>query len=88
LITSQIAHLHQQLSAHTQRVSHLEYCLLATLDFLDSTRTSASNDLKHANERNVLLQRKLSELEAMNAAAEAEKDDLRDAVLLLVEKGR
>ena len=69
-------------------MSHLEYCLLATLDFLDSTRAASANDLRQANERNALLRRKMKELEAMNTAAEVEKDDLRDAVLLLVEKGR
>ena len=82
-----ITRLQQQLVSHSQRVSHLEYCLLATLDFLDSTRTASANELRLANERCARLQQKISQLKAINSAMENEKDDLRNSVVMLIEKG-
>jgi len=67
--------------------SHIQTRLLSTLDTLDALQVSHNRELAaetHAKER---LSEKLDRYIGFVQAAEVEKDDLRDAVVQLVEKG-
>jgi hypothetical protein len=83
----QIAYLECQVQAYISRTSHIHARLLSTLDTLDSLQ--ASHNLELVSEANAKerLSGKLHRYIDFVREAEVEKDDLRDAVIQLVEKG-
>jgi ERCC4-type nuclease len=85
--SSQIASLESRIQAHTQRTTHIHTRLLSTLDTLDAIQYT------HAQEMSAVVKGKKRAEEALKRyvgvvkSAEVERDDMRDAVLKLVEKG-
>jgi len=83
----QISYLENQVQAYISQTSHIQTRLLSTLDTLDAMQVLHNRELAaetHAKER---LSDKLDRYIGFVQAAEVEKDDLRDAVVQLVEKG-
>ena len=61
--------------------------LLSTLDTLDAIRASHRVELREETHTKERLSKKLDQYLDFVRSVEAEKDDLRDAVIQLVEKG-
>jgi hypothetical protein len=83
----QIEYLESQLQAHIARASLIQSRLLSTLDTLDALQTSHNLELASETQAKQRLSEKLDRYIDFVQAAEIEKDDLRDAVIQLVEKG-
>jgi len=79
--------LESRIQAYTTRVSQLQTRLLSTLDALDQVKSLQEQELVPVEHENALLKAQLHQYLAVVKAAEAERDDMRDAVLKLVEKG-
>jgi hypothetical protein len=60
---------------------------LSTLDTLDQVKNLQEQELVPVERENARLKAQLTRYVAVVKAAEAERDDLRDAVLRLIEKG-
>lgn len=70
------------------RTSILQSRLLSTLDTLDVIQSSQNNELNAMAQTNRRIKDKLDRYSAIVKAVELERDDMRDAILKLVEKGR
>jgi len=79
--------LETRIQAYITRVSQLQTRLLSTLDTLDQVKNSQAQELIPVERENARLKAQLNRYLAVVKAAEAERDDLRDAVLRLIEKG-
>ena len=73
--------------AYIARTSILQSRLLSTLDTLDVIQSGQNNELDAMAKTNKRLKDKLLHYSSIVKMAELEKDDMRDAVLKLVEKG-
>jgi hypothetical protein len=73
--------------AYIARTSVLQSRLLSTLDTLDVIQSGQNNELDAMAQTNRRLKDKLARYSAIVKTAELERDDMRDAVLKLVEKG-
>jgi hypothetical protein len=69
------------------RTSHLQTQLLSALDTLDASRTSHAHELASEIRTRADISDKLARYVAVVRAVESERDDLKDAVTQLVEKG-
>ncbi|TFK52119.1 hypothetical protein OE88DRAFT_1508222 [Heliocybe sulcata] len=83
---TQIARLELESRAFAARASHLRTRLLATLDTLDSQHLHHRHELSDFEHKLTSLRAKLSKAVARAREAEAERDDMREAVVELVEK--
>lgn len=83
----QIRHVEAQLQAFKGRVSHVQARLLSTLDALDSLQSTHATELEEALQTEERLKGRLNRYGDIAQVAELERDDLRDAVIQLVEKG-
>lgn len=83
----QISQLEAQVRAYAARTSHIQNRLLATFDVLDNIQYSHAAELTSETRAKERLSDKLDRYIDVVQAAEMEKDDLRDAVNQLVEKG-
>ncbi|KAF8171509.1 hypothetical protein BJ912DRAFT_1082227 [Pholiota molesta] len=81
-----IAILEHHIQGYVGRLSLLQSRLLATLDTLDVIQTHHAQELGNAIRNQTILREKLDEYIKVVRAAELERDDMRDAVLKLVEK--
>lgn len=77
-----------QMEAHACRAASLEARLLVTLDTLDSIQASNAVELAGINQRNRELLASLDALSQSMREVEIQRDDLREAVLQLVAKGK
>lgn len=68
-------------------ISNLEARLLSTLDALDALQASSLSEIEHGSQTILQLRRRLALLETTLQNIENERDDLKDAVLRLVERG-
>jgi hypothetical protein len=84
---TKIAILQHHIQGYVGRLSLLQSRLLATLDTLDVIQTHHAQELGNAIRNQTILREKLDEYIKVVRAAELERDDMRDAVLKLVEKG-
>ena len=75
------------MQAYIARTSILQNRLLSTLDTLDVIQSGQNNELDAMTQTNKRLKDKLLRYSAVVKMAELERDDMRDAVLKLVEKG-
>lgn len=75
------------MQAYIARTSILQSRLLSTLDTLDVIQSGQNNELDAMAQTNKRLKDKLLRYSAVVKMAELERDDMRDAVLKLVEKG-
>lgn len=75
------------MQAYIARTSISQSRLLSTLDALDVIQSGQNNELDAMAQTNNRLKDKLLRYSAVVKTAELEKDDMRDAVLKLVEKG-
>lgn len=75
------------MQAYIARTSVLQSRLLSTLDTLDVIQSGQNNELDAMTQTNKRLNDKLLRYSAVVKMAELERDDMRDAVLKLVEKG-
>ena len=75
------------MQAYIARTSILQSRLLSTLDTLDVIQSGQNNELDTMTQTNKRLKDKLFRYSAVVKMAELERDDMRDAVLKLVEKG-
>ena len=75
------------MQAYIARTSILQSRLLSTLDTLDVIQSGQNNELDAMAQANKRLKDKLLRYSAVVKMAELERDDMRDAVLKLVEKG-
>lgn len=75
------------MQAYIARTSILQNRLLSTLDTLDVIQSGQNNELDAMAQTNKRLKDKLLRYSAVVKTAELERDDMRDAVLKLVEKG-
>ncbi|KDQ50423.1 hypothetical protein JAAARDRAFT_584715 [Jaapia argillacea MUCL 33604] len=89
----QIAHLTHHLSAHTSHTSHLQHRLLTTLHTLDLLSFShASQIAELEGEKKVLVEKgkrvadKLDRFVEWAGSVEADRDELREAVGMLIRK--
>ncbi|KII87034.1 hypothetical protein PLICRDRAFT_55093 [Plicaturopsis crispa FD-325 SS-3] len=82
----QIANLETQIEAHIARTSHLHARLLSTLDALDDVQAHYAHDVASLRRTKDRLSDKLDRYITFVNTIEDEKDDMRDAVLKLVEK--
>ena len=73
--------------AYIARTSILQSRLLSTLDTLDVIQSGQNNELDAMAQINKRIKDKLLRYSAVVKMAELERDDMRDAVLKLVEKG-
>jgi hypothetical protein len=73
--------------AYIARTSILQSRLFSTLDTLDVIQSGQNNELDAMEQTNKRLNDKLLRYSAVVKMAELERDDMRDAVLKLVEKG-
>jgi hypothetical protein len=83
----QMAYVENQLQTYISRTSYIQARLLSTLDALDALQALHNRELAseiHAKRR---LSDKLDRYINFVHAMETEKEDLRDAVVQLVEKG-
>lgn len=85
---NQIADLRTQIDARVARAATLQARLISTLDALDAATATANQDLDEWSRQNTKLLAKLRVARDIARAAEEERDDHKDAVLRLVEKGR
>jgi chromosome segregation ATPase len=79
--------LESRIQAYTTRVSQLQTQLLSTLDALDQVKNLQEQELVPVERENARLKAQLNRYLAVVKAAEAERDDMQDAVLKLIEKG-
>ncbi|KAF8958673.1 hypothetical protein BDZ97DRAFT_1761909 [Flammula alnicola] len=82
----EIALLESRLQAYTGRLSLLQSRLLSTLDTLDVIQNSQAQELSSLLRTRNRLQEQLDSYIKVVRAAELERDDMRDAVMKLVEK--
>ena len=82
-----IQSLESRIQAYTTRVSQLQTQLLSTLDALDRVKNLQEQELVSVERENARLKAQLDRYLAVVKAAEAERDDMQDAVLKLIEKG-
>ena len=75
------------MQAYIARTSILQSRLFSTLDTLDVIQSGQNNELDAMAQTNKRLNDKLLRYSAVVKMAELERDDMRDAVLKLVEKG-
>ena len=83
----QIFNLETQLQAFAARTSNIQSRLLSTLDTLDILRHSHTIELTSETKAKEKLSDRLDHYIDYVKAVESERDDLRDAVALLIEKG-
>lgn len=84
---SQIEHLRAQLSAREKQCFISQTKMLETLDALDNRQTSHAHELQAAEQKIGILARKLEEYESVVREAEKVRDDYREVVLQLIDKG-
>ena len=83
----QIEKLGVLIQAYRARISHIQTRLLSTFDILHELRSSHARELSSETRAKERLSDKLDLYVDVVKAAEIERDDLKDAVLQLVEKG-
>lgn len=76
-----------QLHAQTARSSHLQSRLTSVLDGMETLQHTHEQELAKERDAKQRLNIKLERLVEYTQAVEEERDELRDAVLALVEKG-
>lgn len=81
-----IAYLESQIQAHAARASHINTRLLSTLDTLDVLQAAHDKELASEVRAKERLGVKLDRYIDFTRASEVEKEDMKEAVLLLVEK--
>ena len=86
-LPTQIDSLRTQLNTRQDRITLLETRLLAVLDTLDDLQTTSAADIKESQRENERLTRKLNAYKSKIRAVEQEKEDMGNAVMLLVKKG-
>lgn len=84
---AQIAYLESQIQAHAARASHINTRLLSTLDTLDVLQAAHDKELASEVRAKERLGVKLDRYIDFTRSSEIEKEDMKEAVLLLVEKG-
>ncbi|TFK39645.1 hypothetical protein BDQ12DRAFT_63224 [Crucibulum laeve] len=82
----QILQLEAKIQAYNARTSHIQTRLLSTLDTLDLMQNTHAEELKSLAQEKRQLEVKLGQYVQIVKSAETERDDMRDAVLQLVEK--
>lgn len=75
------------MQAYNTRTSHIQSRLLSTLDTLDAVQSSHVEELDSERRAREVLHDRLGRYIDIANVSETEKDDLRDAVIKLVEKG-
>lgn len=70
------------------RSSHTQARLLTTLDALDALQSSHHEEREAMTRENARVRTQLQRYKDVARAAKAERDDMKDAVLQLIEKGR
>ncbi len=83
----QIATLELQLKAQEARASLLQSHLSSTLDAMETLKFTHDRNLAAEVKAKHQLNIKLNQFTEYNQAVEKDRDELRDAVLSLVEKG-
>lgn len=83
----QIATLKLQLEAQIVRCSHLQARLSSALDAMETLQYTHAREIAAERETKVVLNTKVNGLAEYVQRVEEERDELRDAVLALVEKG-
>lgn len=76
-----------EILAHVARESNLQTRLLQTLDVLDEAQRTHASELKDLEQKYARLHQRFQRYVATISAFEAERDDLKESVLELVEKG-
>jgi len=84
---ARIERLELEVQAFAARASHIQSRFLATLDTLDELQEKHRLELSEMTEEITALRAKLSRYVSRVKEAEAERDDMREAVVELVEKG-
>ncbi len=85
---TQVALLESHVQAYIVRTSMLQSRLLSTLDELDARDRSHERELSAVEADRHRLKVKLQQYLEFVKSAELERDDMRDAVIRLIEKGR
>ncbi len=83
----QVARLRKELEHCNMRLSQMQTRLLATLDELDASRAAHQQELKTEKRAKEKLSEKLDRYLDEVKRAEAERDEMREVVSILVEKG-
>ncbi|KAF7969813.1 hypothetical protein HWV62_25934 [Athelia sp. TMB] len=81
-----IAYLESQIQAHAARASHINTRLLSTLDTLDVLQAKHDRELASEVRAKERMSLKLDRYMDYTRSSEMEKEDMKEAVLLLVEK--
>ncbi|KAG5637237.1 hypothetical protein H0H81_005281 [Sphagnurus paluster] len=85
-VTFQIEYLESQIQAYKARISVLQQQKISALDTLDDLVQQHKQDLDQESTARQLLEHKLYKNREMLRAVERERDELRDAVLELIQK--
>ena len=83
----QVARLQKELQLCNLRLSQMQARLMATLDDLDASRNAHQVELKAERRAKERLSEKLDRYLSEVRRADAERDEMREVVSILVEKG-
>ena len=87
LVPCKISLLESHSSTYTAHISVLQNRLLAAFDTLDSTQNVHAQELAALKEQMARLKEQLDHYVYLFKDVETERDDMRDAIMQLVEKG-
>lgn len=87
IASMQIETLELQIQAYAAFTSHIQGRLLAALDAINDLKSIHTRELASTTQTNAKLVRKLARYQEKLNTVDIERDDLRDAVVQLVEKG-
>ena len=86
-LTERVASLELELDAYAAHASGLQARLLSTLDTLQQTRLEHADELDAYRKREEVLKTRVDAACKAAADAEAAREEMREGVLSLVEKG-